>query len=70
MVGPARLPADQVKRLHAAFTTAYSSAEVKEAMARQGNVIHPSTPDAAALYFRSEMTRYATLAKKAGISLD
>jgi tripartite-type tricarboxylate transporter receptor subunit TctC len=70
VVGPARLPADQVKRLHAAFTTAYSSAEVKEAMARQGNVIHPSTPDAAALYFRSEMTRYAALAKKAGISLD
>jgi len=33
-------------------------------------VINPSTPEAAALYFRREMTRYAALAKKAGISLD
>jgi len=30
--------ADQVKLLHAAFITAYSSTEVKESMARQGNV--------------------------------
>ena len=39
-------------------------------MAKQGNIIKPSTPEAAALYFRSEMARYAALAKKAGISLD
>lgn len=70
VVGPAKLPPEQVRRMHAAFIAAYSTPKTKEAMVKQGNVIHPSTPEAAALYFRSEMTRYAALAKKAGISLD
>lgn len=70
VVGPARLPPEQVKRLHAAFVEAYNTPETKAAMAKQGNLIKPSTPEAAALYFRSEMTRYAALAKKSGVSLD
>jgi tripartite-type tricarboxylate transporter receptor subunit TctC len=70
VLGPAKLPADQVKRIHTAFVTAFNTDEVKEAMAKQGNGIHPSTPEAAAIYFRSEMMRYAALAKKAGITLD
>jgi tripartite-type tricarboxylate transporter receptor subunit TctC len=70
VVGPAKLPADQVKRLHAAFVTAFNTQEVKEAMAKQGNMIHPSTPETAAAYFKTEMNRYAALAKKAGITLD
>jgi tripartite-type tricarboxylate transporter receptor subunit TctC len=70
VLAPARLPADQVKRFHSAFVTAFNSTEVKEAMAKQGNIISPTTPEAAALYFRKEMKRYAALAEKAGISLD
>ncbi|UUZ64188.1 tripartite tricarboxylate transporter substrate binding protein [Polaromonas sp. P1-6] len=70
VIGPAKLPPEQIKRIHAAFVAAYNTPETKDAMAKQGNVIHPSTPEAAAQYFRSEMTRYAALAKKAGISLD
>ena len=70
VVGPAKLPADQVKRIHDAFVAAYSSPEVKEAMAKQGNVINPTTPEAAVQYFRTEMARYAVLAKKSGITLD
>ncbi|MGN6828863.1 Bug family tripartite tricarboxylate transporter substrate binding protein [Paucibacter sp. M5-1] len=70
VVGPARLPPAQVKRFHAAFTAALAAPEVREAMARQGNVINPTTPEAAASFFRSEQERYAKLVKKAGISLD
>ena len=70
VIGPAKLPPEQVKRIHAAFVAAYDTPETKAAMAKQGNVIHPSTPEAAAQYLRSEMTRYAALAKKAGITLD
>ncbi|SDO35392.1 Tripartite-type tricarboxylate transporter, receptor component TctC [Rhodoferax sp. OV413] len=70
VVGPAKLPADQVKRIHDAFVAAYTSPEVKEAMAKQGNVINPTTPEAAVQYFRTEMARYAVLAKKSGITLD
>lgn len=70
VLGPAKLPPEQVKRIHTAFVTAFNTPEVKEAMAKQGNVIHPTSPEAAAQYFRSEMTRYAALAKKAGVTLD
>ncbi len=70
VIGPAKLPADQVKRIHDAFVAAYASPEVKEAMAKQGNVINPTTPEAAVQYFRTEMARYAVLAKKSGITLD
>lgn len=68
VVGPKGLPADIVARTHAAFTKAYQTPEVKDAMARQGNGIILSTPDAAAAHFRSEMQRYAALVKKSGMT--
>lgn len=70
VLAPAKLPPDQTKRIHEAFVAAYSTPEVKEIMAKQGNLINPSTPEVAARYLRSEMARYAVLAKKAGIALD
>jgi tripartite-type tricarboxylate transporter receptor subunit TctC len=70
VIAPARLPAVELKRLHAAVVAAFASPEVKEAMARQGNDIHPSTPEAAARFFRSETEKYAKLVKKADIKLD
>lgn len=70
VIGPARLPAAQVKRLHDAFVTAFSSAEVKAAMARQENVIAPTTPEAALHFFKTEQERYGRLVKKADIKLD
>jgi len=70
VIGPAKLPPDQVKRIHAGFTAALATPEVKEAMAKQGNVINPTTPEAAAAYFRSEQDKYAKLVKKAGVKID
>jgi tripartite-type tricarboxylate transporter receptor subunit TctC len=70
VVGPAKMPAAQVKRIHDAFGTAFASAEVKAAMAKQDNVIAPTTPEAALAFFKSEQERYARLAKKANITLD
>ena len=69
-IGPAKLPADQVKRLHTAFVAAFASPEVQEAMAKQGNTIRLSSPEAAAQFFRSELAKYAKLVKKAGVKLD
>jgi tripartite-type tricarboxylate transporter receptor subunit TctC len=69
-IGPAKLPAEQVKRLHAAVVAAFSMPEAKEAMAKQENLINPSTPEAAVLFFREEQDRYARLAKKADIRLE
>ena len=70
VVGPARMPAAEVRRVHDAFVRGFASPEVAEAMARQGNLIRPTSPEEAAKFFRSEAARYAALARKANVSLD
>lgn len=70
VVGPAKLPPAQVQRVHDALVQAFASPEVVEAMARQGNLILPSSPQDAASFFRSEAARYAVLVKKANVTLD
>jgi len=70
VIGPPKLPAAEVKRLHDAVVAAFATPETKEAMAKQENVIAPMTPEASAAFFRSEQERYARLVKKAAITLD
>jgi len=70
VIGPAKLPAPQVKRLHDAVVAAFASADVKAAMAKQENIIAPTTPEAAAQFLASEQERYAKLVKKANIVLE
>jgi len=70
VVGPAKLPPAQVKRLHDAFVAAFAMPETQEAMTRQGNVINPSSPEAALAFFKSEQAKYAKLVEKAGVKLD
>ena len=70
VVGPAKLSAAQVKRLHDAVVAAFASADVKAAMAKQENVIAPTSPEAAAQFLASEQDRYAKLVKKANIVLE
>ena len=67
VVGPKGLPNEQVKRIQAALVTAFSTAEVKEAMAKQGNTISITSPEAANAQFKKKLTRYAGLIKKAGV---
>ena len=66
-VGPKGLSTDQVKRLHTAFATAFATPEVKEAMAKQGNTINITSPEAALAHFKTELVKYAALVKKAGV---
>lgn len=67
VVGPKGLPAATVKQVHDAFVAAFATPEVKDAMAKQGNTIAISTPEAAQAFFRSELAKYAGLVKKAGL---
>ena len=67
VVAPKGLPAADVQRIHAALVKAFADPEVKDAMARQGNVINIGPADKAMPFFRSEMARYAALVKKAGV---
>jgi hypothetical protein len=39
--------------------TGWNTPEVKAAIAQQEKIIHPSTPEAAAAFFKSERARYA-----------
>jgi tripartite-type tricarboxylate transporter receptor subunit TctC len=67
VLGPKGMSAADVKRVHAAVVAAFGDPAVKEAMARQGNVIAIGSPEQAATTFRSELTKYAALSKKVGL---
>jgi tripartite-type tricarboxylate transporter receptor subunit TctC len=70
LVGPAKLPAEQVKRIYNAFVTAANTPEVKQAMEKQVTILNPMTPEASAQYFRTEQERYARIVKKANITME
>jgi tripartite-type tricarboxylate transporter receptor subunit TctC len=70
VVGPAKLPQAEVKRIHEAVVAAFNDADVKAAMAKQDNQINPSTPEAALKFFKSEQERYARLVKKADVKVE
>ena len=70
VLGPKGMAPAQVARIHEAFVSAFASAEVKEMMAKQGNVIAVESVDEAQAFFRSELVKYAALVKKAGIELQ
>ena len=69
-VGPKGLASAEVARIHKALVTALATPEVLEAMARQGTLINPSTPEAAGAFFRSERDKYARLVQLTGVQLD
>ena len=68
VVGPKGMSAADVKRVNEAVVAAFADPAVKEAMAKQGNVINVSTSDYARDFFRSEMVKYADIVKKAGVT--
>jgi tripartite-type tricarboxylate transporter receptor subunit TctC len=66
-VGPKGLAPELTRRLNSAIATAFNSQEVRDAMAKQGNTIAISSPEAALTHFRAELQKYAALVKKAGV---
>lgn len=70
VVAPARLPPAQVQRIHAAVVAAFGDPEVKAAMARQENIINPTSPEAALQFLKTEQARYARLVQKANVKMD
>lgn len=70
VLGPKAMPADDVRRVHDAVVAAFEDPLVKDAMAKQGNVISVSTTEFAQQFLRTELAKYAGLVKKAGIALQ
>lgn len=66
-IGPAKLPEAEVKRIHAALVKTFDAAEVKEAMAKQANVVGIKSPAETAAYMKSEFAKYADVVKKIGL---
>ena len=67
VIGPKNMNAALVTKIHGALVAAFEDPGVKEAMTKQGNIIAISTPEQAKAQFRSELAKYATLVRKAGI---
>jgi len=67
VIGPKGLPPAIVDKTHGAVVAAFADPAVKQAMTNQGNTINISTPEQAQAAFKSELAKYATLVKKAGI---
>ena len=57
VIGPAKLPPARSSALHAGVDAALATPEVQDAMAKQGNVISPTTPEAAVAFFKSEQDK-------------
>ncbi len=70
VIGPKGMPLAEVQRVHAAVVSAFADPTVKDAMARQGNVINIAPADKAMPFFRSELAKYAQLVKQAGVELQ
>ena len=70
VIGPKGLPPAEVQRVHSAVVAAFNDPEVKDAMAKQGNVINVQPADKAMPFFRSELAAYAALVKKAGVEVQ
>ena len=67
VIGPKGMSADNVKKAHDAVAAAFSDPAVMDAMAKQGNTIRIGTSAEAQSEFKSELAKYASLVKKAGI---
>jgi tripartite-type tricarboxylate transporter receptor subunit TctC len=64
--GPAKLPADVLRKLNAAITAAVRSPEVVERFSRNGLIAAPATPQELAATLAAESARLAVLVKASG----
>jgi tripartite-type tricarboxylate transporter receptor subunit TctC len=67
-VAPKGLPAAQVKAMHDAIASAYASAEVMQAMAKQGNLIRITSPESTKAFFEGQQRLYAQVVRAARIA--
>jgi len=69
-VGPARIPADIVRKLNAEIVAALKSPEVRERLASQGVDATPTTPEEFGRLMVTDLERWAKVVQRAGIRLE
>lgn len=70
LLGPARMPADLVKRINEDLNAVLALSDVKETLARDGATPKPSTPEAFKTLVRSDLERWANVIKDKKIVLE
>ena len=70
MLGPAKMPAAIVSTLNGHFVKILKSAEVQDKLSSEGGEATPTTPEEAAAFIRSEVSKWAALLKDANIPVE
>lgn len=70
LLGPARMPADLVKRINEDLNAVLATPEVKEILGRDGATPKPSTPEAFKTLVRSDLERWKNVIKDSKIILE
>ncbi len=68
--GPARIPADIVRRLNAEIVAALKFPDVRERLGAQGIDVQTSTPEEFARLLGNDMERWAKVVQRAGIKVN
>ncbi|MEN9783190.1 MAG: hypothetical protein RJA24_533 [Pseudomonadota bacterium] len=69
-VGPARIPADIVRRLNTEIVAALKFPDVRERLGAQGIDVQTSTPEEFARLLGNDMERWAKVVQRAGIKVE
>lgn len=69
-VGPARIPADIVRRLNTEIVAALKFSDVRERLGTQGIDVQTSTPEEFAKLLGNDMERWAKVVQRAGIKVE
>ena len=67
LFAPANTPADIVRKLNAEVVKALARQEIRDRLAASGLTVQTSTPEQLAAFQKSEISKWATMAKDAGI---
>ncbi len=68
--GPAGMPSDLVRRIHAESARALSSADVKDRLERAGNELVMSAPEEFVPFLRAEIAKWARVVKESKMRMD
>ena len=69
-VGPARIPAEIVRRLNAEIVAVLALPEIRERLLSQGVEARPTTADEFARLLVSDIARWAAVVKRAGLRAE
>jgi tripartite-type tricarboxylate transporter receptor subunit TctC len=70
VLAPAGTPGDVVAKLTSEISRLLALPDVKERLSREGADPAPSTPEQFAQFIQSEVAKYASIIKEAGVRAD